>query len=83
MSKMQFKYWGICKYDGMLMGDATAVDDFTLWAKSRGIDPTKPFGERPVPPEIEEQYKHHPCYVKQSDADTMFKNESEWGAFGD
>jgi len=72
--KMQFKFYGISKWHGKLMGDATSTEDFFLWANSRGVDITggKPFGDRPVPKAVEESYEWDPTYVSQEEADIFF-----------
>ena len=81
MSKMEFKFWGICKGSGKLQGDATELTDFSAWAKSRGIDPKMPHGLRPVDLHTEQAYKHHMDYVPQHLANTMFKEDVSWGDF--
>ena len=81
MSKMKFKFWGICKGCGKLVGDATELTDFDTWARSRSIDPTKPHGKRPVDPMAENAYSHHPEYILQKDADGMFNDEITWDIF--
>jgi hypothetical protein len=69
---MQFKFWGISKWTGKLIGDATDLDDIYKWAASRSIDLKKPYGYRPVPSLVEQQHPHDPTYVLQSEADRFF-----------
>lgn len=71
---MQFRFYGISKWTGELVGDATAVHDFDSWAKSRGIDVSglHPFGERPVPPDVEVYYSHAPCYFTEEKVAIFF-----------
>lgn len=72
--KMQFRFYGVSKWTGTLQGDATATQDFKLWAKSRGIDLSglHPYGERPVPPFVEACYPHDPTYLIQEKVDNFF-----------
>jgi hypothetical protein len=72
---MQFRFFGVSKWTGKLVGDATAVDDIDLWTKSRGIDTSgaHPFGARPTPSCVESYYYHEPTYVLQKDADIFFE----------
>ncbi len=71
---MQFRFYGVSKWTGRLIGDATAEQDFKLWAKSRGIDLSglHPYGERPVPPFVESCYLPELGYLTQEKVDTFF-----------
>jgi len=72
--RMQFRFYGVSKWTGRLEGDATAIQDFSEWAKSRGIDVTgeHPFGPRPIPQVVEELYLHAFSYMPQEKADAFF-----------
>lgn len=72
--RMQFRFFGVSKWTGHLMGDATVTEDFNVWAKSRGIDTSgaHPFGARPTPEDVEKSYPHCPTYVLQKDVATFF-----------
>ncbi len=72
--KMQFRFYGVSKWTGKLVGDATEIQDVGVWARSRGIDISglHPIGNRPVPSYVESSYPHEPTYITQEDADTFF-----------
>ena len=72
--RMQFRFYGISKWSGKLIGDATEMQDFYKWAESRGIDidGVHPYGPRPVPLVVEQNYPHANCYMDQEKADNFF-----------
>ena len=71
--RMQFRFFGVTG-NGVLIADATQLQDINTWAKSRGIVTSglHPIGERPVPPYVESSYLHDVEYVLQKDVDTFF-----------
>ena len=71
--RMQFLFYGVTS-SGVLVGDATEIEDFDKWAKVRNIDISgqHPFGQRPVPSYVETSYRHDVGYLLQKDVDTFF-----------